>query len=71
MEDIQAKLIIDNVQYLASLFFLNINYFIQTNTHPFNEKELLEALKLLEEEDYIILHGNRKRPLIKLGGALK
>ena len=37
----------------------------------FTEKELLEALKLLEEEDYVVLNGNRKRPIVKLGGALK
>lgn len=37
----------------------------------FNEKELLEALKILEEEDYVILNGNRKRPIVKLGSALK
>lgn len=37
----------------------------------FSEKELLEALRLLEEEDYVVLNGNRKRPIVKLGGALK
>lgn len=37
----------------------------------FSEKELLEALKLLEEEDYVVLNGNKKRPIVKLGGALK
>lgn len=37
----------------------------------FSEKELLEALRLLEEEDYVVLNGNRKRPIVKLGGALR
>lgn len=34
-----------------------------------NEKELLEALRLLEEEDYVVLNGNKKRPIVKLGGG--
>ena len=43
----------------------------EENAQEFSEKELLEALKLLEEEDYVVLNGNRKRPIVKLGGALK
>lgn len=43
----------------------------EENEQEFNEKELLEALKMLEEEDYVVLNGNRKRPVVKLGSALK
>ena len=48
-----------------------LNTFDENAQDSFSEKELLEALKLLEEEDYVVLNGNRKRPIVKLGGALK